>query len=341
MSRDRQTINVGIIGAGGMGGRHARNLHKRVKGAQVTAIMDADADRANRVANECGGTQVLNNAQALIESDQVDAILIASPDATHAGLVLAAIAQGKPVLCEKPLATTSADAQRIIAAELALGRRVVQVGFMRHYDPQHVAVKQAIEAGTIGRPVLFKGWHRNMLPDPGATSAEIIIGSAIHDLDSARWLMGQEVASVLVQGVNTDPALGADVWDLQVIQLAMRDGTLATIEVYVNAQYGYEVGVEVVGTHGTAQSGSTAPAALRHGLTLAQAIEPDWLVRFDPAYLAELQSWIDTLRRGEPLNGPSAWDGYTALVVAEACIQSLQTRQAQAVTQPERPALYA
>jgi myo-inositol 2-dehydrogenase/D-chiro-inositol 1-dehydrogenase len=340
MSQTLQTIGVGVIGTGGMGGRHARNLHARIAGAKVVAIMDVDVARAQQAATDCGGAEVFTDAHQLIQAANVDAVLIASPDRTHAGFVLECLRQQKPVLCEKPLAVTAADAQKIMEAEAKLGRKFVQVGFMRHYDPQHVGVKRAIAAGEIGRPVLFKGWHRNVHADPGSTSAEIVTGSAIHDLDSVRWLLGQEIEEVYVRGANTDATLGTDVWDLQVIQLAMSGGCLATIEVYVSAQYGYDVGVEVVGTEGAAQTGSTAPALIRRKLAMVQTIEEDWLQRFDTAYVTELQQWINSIKQNGQPTGPNAWDGYTSLVAAEACIQSIQSGQPQPVKQQARPAFY-
>ncbi|MCX6049877.1 MAG: Gfo/Idh/MocA family oxidoreductase [Chloroflexi bacterium] len=340
MSKASQTIAVGVIGAGGMGGRHARNLHEKIAGAKVVAVMDADGARAQQVAAECDDAQVFTDAHQLIETATVDAVLIASPDRTHAGFVLECLRQQKQVLCEKPLAVTAADAQQIIAAELKLGRKFVQVGFMRHYDPQHVGVKRAIETGKIGRPVLFKGWHRNIAPDPNTTSAEIVTGSTIHDLDSARWLLGEEIEEVYVRGANTNPALGKDVWDLQIVQLTMSGGSLATIEVYVNATYGYEVGVEVVGTQGTALTGFTAPALIRNQLALTQTIEEDWLQRFDLAYITELQQWINSIQHGGQPTGPNTWDGYTSLLAAEACIESIRSGQPQRLEAQARPAFY-
>lgn len=340
MGEARQKIAVGVIGAGGMGGRHARNLHQRIVGVEVAAIMDADAARAQTVAQACGGAQVFSDAHQLIQDPRVQAVLIASPDRTHAGFVLECLRQNKPVLCEKPLATTVADAQKIIEAETQGGRKLVQVGFMRHYDPQHVAVKQAVERGEIGRPVLLKGWHRNINGDPGSTSAEIVTNSAIHDLDSARWLLGQEVEEVYVQGVSIDKSLGDNVWDVQLLHLRLSGNCLATIEVHVSVKYGYDVGVEIVGDSGAVQTGSNAPAVVRKQRTASQPVDFDWLERFDTAYMVELQHWIDSLKATGAPSGPNAWDGYASLVVAEACIESIHAGKPQAVKPVTRPALY-
>jgi myo-inositol 2-dehydrogenase/D-chiro-inositol 1-dehydrogenase len=190
------TINIGIIGTSGMGGRHARNLHGKIPGASVLAVSDIDQPRARQVAEECGGAQVLDDPFKLIQAKGVEAILIASPDFTHAELTIECLRAGKPVLCEKPLASNAADAKRVVDEEVALGKRLVSVGFMRRFDPEHVAVKAAVQAGAVGQPILFKGAHRNAATSSQYRSDMGVSNSAVHDLDAARWLLGQEVESV-------------------------------------------------------------------------------------------------------------------------------------------------
>ncbi len=158
-------ISIGVIGAGGMGTRHVLNLQHYVKGARVVAIYDLDQERARQVAAECGSATAFSDPMQLIQDAGVDAVVIASPDPTHAAFVHECLRHHKPVLCEKPLATKADEALKIIEAEQALGRRFISVGFMRRFDPQHVAVRQVVAAGEIGRPILFKGVHRN---PPGA-----------------------------------------------------------------------------------------------------------------------------------------------------------------------------
>ena len=125
-----ETIHVGLIGTGKIGSLHAENLMQRTRGATVVAVMDIDHERANAVAAACDGARVYADAGDLIADPAVDAILIASTDRTHADFAIACIEEDKPVLCEKPLATTVADAERVLRAELGGGRRLVQVGFM-------------------------------------------------------------------------------------------------------------------------------------------------------------------------------------------------------------------
>ena len=323
-----------------MGARHTDNLHARVAGAKVAGVMDPNLSRAKEVAARYGpATVVFEDELALIRDDSIDAVVVASPADTHAGLVMECLRHEKRVLCEKPLTTSVEDARKIVEAEVELGRKLVQVGFMRRYDPQHLGVKQAITTGAIGRPVLFKGWHRNLAAPPGMTSEFVIFSAAVHDLDAARWLLGQENEEVYVRGTSTEPRSDSSALDMQLIQLSLGGGCLGTIEVYMNAAYGYEVGVEVVGEEGTVHTAPGGSPVLRRDQTSYQRIESDWLERFQIAYVIEMQQWIEDLHKGEP-TGPHAWDGYMSHVAVESCIASLRSGSPQSLPTPERPVLY-
>ena len=326
-------IGVGVIGVGDMGARHALNIRDEIAGARLVAVMDADADRAAVFAEHA---QVHATGEDLIADPSVEAVLIAAPDRTHGPFTLECVRQSKPVLCEKPLARTSAEARQIVEAEASTGRQLVQVGFMRHFDRRHLAVREALDSGAIGRPILFKGYHRNQSPVAYFDAEAIFLNSAIHDIQSARWLLDAEVEEVYVCGANTDPALGVDVCDLQIIQMRMSEGRLATIEVYPNSGYGYEVGVEIVGESGTVQTEPSSGAVVRAGNSRSQQVAAHWLERFQPAYLAELMSWVESIRKGEPIR-PDARDGYASLAVAEACVESMKTAR-PVVPQFEHPA---
>ena len=267
-----RALGVGVIGTGGMGGRHARNLARRVAASEVVAIMDLDAARADAVATACGGATVFTDPTTLIGEDAVDAVVIASPDPTHAELAIACIEAGKPVLCEKPLGVDLDDAKRVLEAEVGGGRRLVQVGLMRMYDPQHTAIKQAIDDGEIGRPLLFRGIHRNLRRPRLVTAAEVIVSGAVHDIQSARWLMGDEVASVYASHIP-DVAEQPSSARLVLLQLTFCGGGLATIEVELDSNYGYEVSVEVSGERGTLETPSlTGPIVRKDGCS-SRAVE--------------------------------------------------------------------
>src|SRR5688500_1016677 len=208
-----EQIAVGVIGTGGMGSMHAEVIQTEVAKARLAAVADLDTERAEKVA-EKSGASVFTDAEEMIRDENVEAVVVASPDPTHAPLVLECLKNEKPVLCEKPLADSSSAGLQVVEAEIDLGKRLVQVGFMRRYDPQHVAAKEAVESGTGGAPMLFKGWHGNAGFGQGRGSESVVVSATIHDLDSTRWFLGQEIAEVYARGVNTEPELGEDVWDL-------------------------------------------------------------------------------------------------------------------------------
>lgn len=334
-------LSIGVIGAGGMGTRHAMNVHRQVSGARVSAIYDLDTARAEQVAEDCGGAKAFSDPTELIKDSSVDAVIIASPDATHAGFVRACLEQRKPVLCEKPLATSAADAQTIVEMEQKIGQRLVAVGLMRRFDPQHAAIKQVVDSGEMGRPVLFKGVHRNA----GAFThrlpgAEVIVNSAIHDLDSARWLLGQEVEEVDVRGLRTRATFSEETRDLILIQMAFGGNCLASIEVGVAAEYGYEVTAEIVAERGNIVTLQPDNVLIRSRNARLVTIHKDWLVRFHEAYIIELVQWIRSLQTSEPFSGANAWDGYMGLVIADACIEALERGTRVPVKAPARPELY-
>ncbi len=336
-----EKISVGVIGVGGMGGRHAENLNSRINGAQVAAVMDADSERLNRVGAERGGAKAFDDGMDLIRDESVEAVVIASPDSTHASLVLECIRNGKPVLCEKPLAATVEEARQVVEAESGIGRKLVQVGFMRRYDPEHVAVAREATNGDIGRPLMFKGVHR--APEvPESWDSEFVIRNAlVHDLDSARWMLGQEIEEVFVRGVNNDPALGEDTADLQSVQLSMSGGCMASVEVFVTARYGYEVNAELVCERGVAGTPLPHEAVVRSEFGRRQRVPEGFLGRFPTAYEVEVERWIEALAADEEPDGADAWDGYVSLVACEACVESINSGSPRRVETPERPVLYS
>lgn len=333
-----EVVQVGVIGAGGMGGTHARNLHN-LSGARVAAVMDADGGRAAQVAAECGGATPFTDALALIQDPAVQAVLIASPDPSHADLTLACLAAGKPVLCEKPLAISLEEGERIVQAEMAAGRKGVWLGFVRRFDPLHRDVQRMAAQDAIGTPYLYKGWHRNAQVGPGARNEDFLNNSASHDFDAARWLLGGNVREISVRGVNTDPALGSHVCDLMTIQAVLDNGKLAQIELYVNCAYGYETGVELVGGHGVLTIGPNYSPTLRASQHSGVAVEQDWLGRLAAGYRLEVEAWIDDIQNGAH-SGATAWDGWRALQASQSAILALETGRIIDINLGETPALY-
>ncbi|HDH26866.1 MAG TPA: hypothetical protein ENH00_11860, partial [Actinobacteria bacterium] len=213
------------------------------------------------------------------------------------------------------------------------------VGLMRHYDPQHVAVKEAIDRGEIGRPLMFRGWHRNPPEATPPTSKEVLVNSAVHDLYSARWLLGDEISEIYVRGTTINPER-SDQLDLQLITMAMAGGAIASIEVNKDSGFGYEVGVEISGSHGMVTTAPHDTPVVRQDGDIRQSVEPDWLERFAVAYVREVQAWSTAVLEDRP-EGPTAWDGYLTLAAALTGATSIQTGVPVKVDRPARPTLYA
>ena len=323
-------IRIGVIGTGVMGADHARLLGSVVAGAALTAVYDLDAHRAAAVAGTVPGTRVFADAIALIRADTVDAVLVASSDSTHEEFVLASIAAGKPVLCEKPLAPTPEGCQRIVDAERAAGRRLVSVGFMRRYDPGYATLKSTVDSGALGAPLLLHCVHRNPSAPAGLPSAMPILGSAVHEIDIARWLLGEEFVAATVHTPRRSRSAGRT-QDPQLLVLETASGVLVDIEVFVNARYGYEVRCELVGEDATVSLDMPAATQLRRDSFVGRVLPQDWLPRFGEAYRRELQDWVDGLRTDGVPRGATAWDGYVATVVAQACVAALESGTRQPV----------
>ena len=333
-------VRVGVIGAGLMGSTHVRLLSGLVAGAEVAAVSDALPGQGERVAAECGVPVVHAGGEDLIRDPAVDAVVIASPAITHAAFVRACLDAGKPVLCEKPLAETAERCRELVEAELAGGRRLVQVGFMRRYDPGFADLKLRLDSGVVGPPVLVRCVHRNAQVGPGYTSEMLITESVVHEIDVVRWLLGEELARVTVHAPRPTSLAAEGVRDPQLVVLETESGILVDVEISVNARYGYDIRCEVVGETGTLSLSPPATVEVRREGRHEVAVPDFYRERFAAAYAEELRSWVASVAEGRP-GGPSAWDGYAAAAVCEAGVASLHGGGPVDVVLRPRPDLYA
>jgi myo-inositol 2-dehydrogenase/D-chiro-inositol 1-dehydrogenase len=277
----------------------------------------------------------------VFDADDVDAVLIASPDDVHADQLLVGLGAGKPMLCEKPLATSGADAAAVLGAEAALGRRLVQLGFMRRFDPGYLQLKQELTAEGIGDPLLVHNVHRNTAAPYGLVTERTLTNMVVHELDICRWLLDEEYAAVMVVTGKPGPRTPEGQHDPIVVLLRSATGVVVEVEAFANGRYGYEVVCRVTGSDGQAVLGDgsfvTRSAGFRRGVALPEL----WLGRFAEAYRLQLQGWIDALRTGAPLPGATAWDGFAATVAATRAVEAYRTGGWVDVVLPARPALYA
>lgn len=332
-------VRIGVIGTGVMGADHVRTLATSVRRAEVVAVSDLDHERARAAVAGLGDIRIVDKPIDLVNADDVDAVVVASHDDTHEELVLACLDAGKPVLCEKPLTPTSDGSLRIVSAERDLGRRLVSVGFMRRYDPGYVAVKDALRQGTVDAPLMLHCVHRNAEARPNLPSSALIAGSAIHEIDVARWLFEEEITRVTVHRPRRSGRVVGATSDPLLLVMETTSGVLVDVEVFVNAQYGYDVRAELVGETGTLSVDDPAAVVLRTTRSRSTAVVQDWRDRFADAYRLELQDWVAGVAVGQQ-RGATAWDGYAATAVAEAGIRALETGLPSTVHLEPRPSLY-
>jgi myo-inositol 2-dehydrogenase/D-chiro-inositol 1-dehydrogenase len=333
------TLRVGVIGTGMIGQDHIRRITHVVSGAEVVAVSDANEVLAKEVAAGLRGATAHATGQQVIADDDVEAVIVCSWGPTHEEFVLAAIAAGKPVFCEKPLATTVEACRNIIDAEVAAGRRLVQVGFMRRYDAAYRALKDVIDAGTIGAPLMYYSGHRNPAIPESYTKDMAIVDTAVHDFDVVRWLLGEELIGIRVLAPKRN-SRGGDLQDPLLMILETTSGVLVNVETSVNIAYGYDIRGEVVGEEGTAALADRGPVVLRRANSVGVGIPEDWRERFIAAYDTEFQEWITAVSAGEGATGPSSWDGYAATVVCDAGVKALHSGERVEVQLIDKPAIY-
>jgi myo-inositol 2-dehydrogenase/D-chiro-inositol 1-dehydrogenase len=322
-----------------MGADHAKIVAQELSGATLQVVCDMDAARARSVADEHGAHDVANDPETAILRDDVDAVIIASPDFTHAPLAKACIAAGKRVLCEKPLSQKPAECIEVMAAEQAAGARHVMLGFMRRYDQSYIDMKDALANGTLGRALMMHNFHRNVeTPASDFTGAMAITNSAPHEFDVVRHVLGTEYATITAFQPTRSDARVAPVF----MVLETVDGQLVNIEINNNAAYGYDVRAELVGEGGSIAMNNVAYTRTEMKLASSIRYDPDWRGRYHEAYVRQDRAFLNFVRTGIfPAIASDCWDGYCAAIVAETGVKALDTGMKQVVEMIAKPEFYA
>jgi myo-inositol 2-dehydrogenase/D-chiro-inositol 1-dehydrogenase len=317
-----RVLRVGVVGAGNMGAAHARQLHRWVSGAEVVAVADADAARAAEVAVATGASSTVDPLAVIADPD-VEAVVIASPDATHPALVRACVEAGKPVLCEKPLAPTLPEAAGLLA-ELGDRAGLVSLGFMRRFDQGYQQLRATIRSGELGAALVVHCIGRGVASYPGTTDESTVSNSTVHDLDIVPWLLDSPV----VEAAWCAPRSSAQAdgfQDPQLVLLRTADQVVATVETFLNARYGYDTRCEVVCETGA--SSLVEPAVVRSDAARLRSVgyPADWRPRFADAYRRELTAWVEQVTGSQTPDEPvaSARDGVVAAAVADAVVRSM------------------
>lgn len=325
----KNNVRVGLIGAGRMGSFHGENLAQRVPGATLAAVADPVPGAAEKLAAKLGALKSFTDPQAMLDDPDIDAVVIAAPARTHAGLVVAAAQAGKSVFCEKPMAVTLEEADRAIDAAREAGV-VLQVGFNRRFVSGFAAACADIQAGRIGVPQLLRSTTRDPgFGDPAPVPAwTIFLETLIHDFDILLYLNPgakptevYAIADALVRPDFKDRGL----LDTAVVNIRFDNGAIATAEASFQAVYGYDVRGEVFGSKGMLQAGSiSANNCVRYtaeGISVDTARRDTDLLR--DAYIAELSDFVRCMASGETPRATGE-DARNALEIALACIASVQ-----------------
>ncbi|KUG56566.1 inositol 2-dehydrogenase [Kocuria rosea subsp. polaris] len=332
-------LRVAVVGAGRMGADHIDRIHHRTTGAEVAAVVDIDRPRAEAAVAHIDGALACTSFQEVLDRGDIDAALIATPGFLHEDVLLAVIEHGLPTLCEKPLTPDAASAWRVVQAEAAAGRKLIQVGFMRRFDAGYRSLRRLIEEQTYGELLTLHHQHRNPTTPAGFTNEMIINDSVVHEFDAVRYFTGEEITSVQVRiGRSTRNAPNGQ-RDPQLVLMETESGVLAQVEAYVNAQFGYQVATQASFETGVVGIGGDTEPYVRTAGTWGGSITPGFEERFRDAYDIELQDWADAAARGE-LGGPSAWDGYATAACCEAGVRAQASGEIVPVQLEEKPELY-
>ncbi|MCV7018342.1 Gfo/Idh/MocA family protein [Mycolicibacterium aichiense] len=325
-------LRVAVVGVGIMGADHVARLTSKISGAHVAVVNDYLTEKAEQIAAGIPGCRVIADPLDAIADAHIDAVVLATPGPTHDKQLLACLEHGKPVLCEKPLTTDAETSLEVVKREAELGKRLIQVGFMRRFDHEYAALKAMLDSGELGRPLLLHCAHRNPAVPPSFDSAMIVRDSLVHEVDVTRFLFDEEIVAIQIITPSANPGAPDGVADPQIAIMRTASGKHVDVELFVTTGVAYEVRTEVVAEKGSAMIGldvglirRTAPG------TWGGQITPGFRERFGAAYDTEVQRWVDAVREGSRTgnytDGPSAWDGYAAAAVCEAGVQSLRSGQ--------------
>lgn len=318
-------LKVGIIGVGAMGTQHFRRLKEAISNVEVVAVSDVNAAHAQSLIEPYESTRFIGDPHALIQAEDVDAIVIASSSPTHEAYCLAALALQKPVFCEKPLSVSSEGAKKVVDAEIQGGKKLIQLGFNRRFDPAFQQLKQIMASGEMGAPLIAHCSHRAAEIQDWYSTTMAVTETAVHEIDIMSWLMDDYFVSAQVILPRETRNSSAILHDPQVVLLRTATGMLVIDEIFVNCQYGYDIQCEIVAENGTARLPDPAKVLLRRQNQSSYQITSDGLAHFEDSYNKEFQAWVNACSSGVFSGGPTAWDGYKVAVVTDACLEAQKT----------------
>ncbi len=318
-----QPIRICMIGAGRVGKNHSRAM-RHVSGAEIVAVVEQVAQVREETATEFGIERQFESLEAALDGSEFGAVIITTPTPTHLPIAVLAAEHKKHVFLEKPMALNLQECDAIADAVNRNGV-LLQLGFMRRFDPEFVAAAQRIEAGEIGQPMMIKSnTHGPGLPPPWArdlrTSNGMLAEVNSHDWDTTRWLMGSNHERVYAEVANfKGTANNVDTlhfYDNVLVNLKFENGGLGLISGVCPCGYGYDARVEIVGEKGIMQIGELKGQAVvvctNRDQGLITPIFRTWPERFEWGYINELDHFVNCIRTGNAPR-PGAAEGRWAV----------------------------
>lgn len=331
----KKKIQICLIGTGRAGMIHARNMRNFVTDADIAAVCDVDAAGAEKAASELGADRVYTDYREALEDCGTDAVIVATPTKYHCEIIVGAAACKKHMLCEKPMAMTVEECEKMTSAAEQAGVNL-QLGFMRRFDADFRRAKEIIDAGEIGEITCIKSKTRGpSIPRPwmydiGKSNGPLAEVNS-HDIDTVRWLTGSEAESVCAIAGNFRCGDARENWpdfyDTVFMNIRMKNGILCNIDGAQGVRYGYDAGVEILGTHGRITVGEIKSGSVmtceKNGRVWTDAVS-SWRELYREAYIEEDRSFVSSIINGvKPVVGGE--DGKRAVEIVKAGNRSIKT----------------
>ena len=332
-----EKVKLGIVGLGRLGREHAANINYNITNAELIAVCSAIQEEVDSVMKEMKPTYGTTNYMDLFNDKGLDGIVIASNSAYHCQMICDAANAGvKNIYCEKPLGMTLEEINLIKETVEKNNVQIFQIGYNRRFDRSLMTMKQKLEEGFIGKPILIKlvnrdpEWDRDHLIKFSPTSGGLVFDMLTHDYDTARWLVESDAETVYGMGGAFGYEGLAEVGDKDncTISVSFKNGVMGFLETSRNSTYGYHVEVEVFGTEGSLRMGTTpnkdrVVSMNRNGVN-TECVK--WFFEFwEPTFKAELQDFADCIQnKTQPKAG--LIDGYKAVEWAFAAKEAVDKR---------------
>ena len=294
-------LRIAVLGVGMMGADHVARITERASATPASSSSTTTCPRRpSRSPRRCPDARAVGDPLDAIADPDVDAVVLATPGPTHEKQLLACLEHGKPVLCEKPLTTDVETSLAVVKREAELGKKLIQVGFMRRFDHEYAQLKALIDGGEFGQPLVLHCAHRNPAVPPIFDSAMVVRDSLVHEVDVTRFLFDEEIASIQIIRPAPNPVAPQGLADPQIAIMRTESGKYVDVELFVTTGVAYEVRTELVGREGQRHDRTRRRPGAQESrrATGAASITPGFRERFGQAYDTEFQRWVEAVQRG-------------------------------------------